>query len=232
MMNNTLKITGVLSDPTRFNIYEYITDSGKEVTVLDISKKFGIHPNVARLHLSKLVDIHLLYASTQKTGRGGRPSRVYRLSDTVVELSFPHRDFKLLSKIALESLIKLGPIGEEALYASGKSYGTEFINQKTRQNNDGLTDEERLSILKDTANELGMYTTFNLDQTNRSISFIIQNCPFKEVVSLDSNTICKMHYSFIKGMLKALFSDIKLIEQENMFQGCENCSYVAQLLTV
>src|SRR5699024_3540129 len=143
MMNNTLKITGVLSDPTRFNIYEYITDSGKEVTVLDISKKFGIHPNVARLHLSKLVDIHLLYASTQKTGRGGRPSRVYRLSDTVVELSFPHRDFKLLSKIALESLINLGSLGEEALYTTGKKYGIEFINKKNTNSNNELTDEEK-----------------------------------------------------------------------------------------
>src|SRR5699024_4117592 len=129
-----------------------------------------------------------------------------RLSDTVVELSFPHRDFKLLSKIAIESLINLGPIGEEALYTTGKKYGTEFINNKIRKSNYEFTDEEKLSVLKETTTELGMYTTFKLDQTNRSISFIIQNCPFKEVVSLDSNTICNMHYSFIKGMLEALFS--------------------------
>lgn len=65
-MEHTLKITNVLSDPTRFYIYQYITNCHRDVTVQEIADKFSIHPNVARLHLSKLEDVRMLYAETKK----------------------------------------------------------------------------------------------------------------------------------------------------------------------
>ncbi|TXK86230.1 helix-turn-helix transcriptional regulator, partial [Parageobacillus sp. SY1] len=53
-MEQTLKITNVLADPTRYHIYEYITKKHKKVSVQEIAEAFNIHPNVARLHLTKL----------------------------------------------------------------------------------------------------------------------------------------------------------------------------------
>lgn len=64
-MEQTLKITNVLSDPTRYYIYQYITKRHKDVTVQEIADNFSIHPNVARLHLSKLEDVNML-VSEQK----------------------------------------------------------------------------------------------------------------------------------------------------------------------
>ena len=58
-MEQTLKITNVLSDPTRYYIYTFITKNHKEVTVQEIAENFSIHPNVARLHLSKLEDVNI-----------------------------------------------------------------------------------------------------------------------------------------------------------------------------
>src|SRR5690625_27597 len=113
-MENTLKVTNVLSDPTRFNIYQHIIKRRKPVTVLNVAEEFDIHPNVARLHLSKLEEIKLITSHFQKTGRGGRPSRLYELSDNVIELNFPFRDYKLLATIAIESFADLGePRSEE-----------------------------------------------------------------------------------------------------------------------
>ena len=102
-MEQTLKITNVLSDPTRYYIYQYITKKHHEVTVQEIADTFNIHPNVARLHLSKLEDINMLTSETKKTGKGGRPSRLYRLSEEVIQLNFPFRDYQLLAKIAIET---------------------------------------------------------------------------------------------------------------------------------
>ena len=73
-MEQTLKITSVLSDPTRYKIYQYITERHNDVTVQEIADQFEIHPNVARLHLSKLEDVSMLSSETKKTGKGGRPS--------------------------------------------------------------------------------------------------------------------------------------------------------------
>ncbi len=109
-MEQALKITGVLSDPTRYYIYKYISQKHSYVTVQEIADEFDIHPNVARLHLSKLEDVHMLKSETKKTGKGGRPSRLYVLSEDVIQLQFPFRDYQLLARIAFNSLLSLGAV--------------------------------------------------------------------------------------------------------------------------
>ena len=100
------------------------------MTVQDIADKFEIHPNVARLHLSKLEDVKMIVSESKKTGKGGRPSRLYRLSDEVIQLHFPFRDYQLLAKISLQALSSLGKQGQEALTQAGKAFGQELIQQK------------------------------------------------------------------------------------------------------
>src|SRR5690625_1787037 len=130
-MENTLKVTTVMSDPTRFDIYQHLIENHQDVNVNEIAKHFDIHPNVARLHLSKLEDINLVTSQLVKTGKGGRPGRRYKLSDNVIELNFPARDYKILSSIALESLMELGEAGKQALYQTGRKYGMEAIENHT-----------------------------------------------------------------------------------------------------
>ncbi|WP_163969995.1 helix-turn-helix transcriptional regulator [Oceanobacillus halotolerans] len=234
-MEQTLKVTNVLSDPTRFNIYEYIVKHHDAVSVVDIANEFKIHPNVARLHLSKLEDINMVISFSQKTGKGGRPSRLYQLSDEVIELNFPHRDYKLLSSIAIESFVELGEAGRKALYKTGKKYGNQVIdNYQTLNTAQQPSIIQKLHILEDAGNMLGMYPNFEYNEVDNSVSFSIKNCPFKEIAIKNENQtmICNMHQSFLKGMFEALFTDVELIEEENMFQGCENCSYVAKLSAV
>ncbi|WP_088050630.1 helix-turn-helix transcriptional regulator [Virgibacillus dakarensis] len=229
-MEKTLKITNVLSDPTRFNIYQYIVKEHHEVNVTEIAEAFDIHPNVARLHLSKLEDVKLINSFSQKTGKGGRPSRKYLLSDGVVELNFPHRDYKLLSTILIEAFINLGEEGRQALHETGRKYGTKVMEHyPSARLTDTLTMEQKITILNDAGTMLGMYPDFKYDAKTNSISFRIHNCPFKELATKNHTMICNMHNAFLKGMFDTLFTDVDLIEIENMFQGCENCSYVAKL---
>ena len=229
-MKNTLKMTNVLSDPTRFNIYQHIIQHHQPVTVLEIAEKSDIHPNVARLHLSKLEEIKLIVSHFQKTGKGGRPSRLYQLSENVVDLSFPHRDYKLLATIAIESFVGLGELGKEALYNTGKKYGAEVVNQNQQQlNKENLSIEEKIEILEDAGTMLGMYPEFKYIEAENIIHFKVNNCPFKEVVNQNKDLICNLHQAFLKGMFEALFTEIELIETENMFNGCENCQYLAKI---
>src|SRR5690625_4705850 len=229
-MENTLKVTNVLSDPTRFNIYQHIIKRRKPVTVLDVAEEFDIHPNVARLHLSKLEDIHLITSHFEKTGRGGRPSRLYELSDQVIELNFPYRDYKLLSSIALESLAELGDVGKEALYKTGREYGAGVVKRfKANVSIDEVSVEQKIQILDDAATMLGMYPTITYHEDKKQISFTVKNCPFKELVESNQKIICTMHQSFLKGMFEARFEEIELVETDNMFKGCENCEYIAKI---
>lgn len=230
MLEKTLKITGVLSDPTRFNIYQYITKRHRDVTVQEIADHFEIHPNVARLHLSKLEDVNMLKSETKKTGKGGRPSRLYRLSDDVIQLNFPYRDYERLARIAIETLLSLGEAGKEALYKTGKRFGEEMINKELARYPAGteLTFEEKLELVQNAANTAGFYPEFDVSEDKSKIFFQIYNCPFKEIATEHTEAVCKTHFEFLKGIFETLFPSVELVEKENMFAtGCDTCLYHA-----
>lgn len=229
-MEQTLKITNVLSDPTRYYIYQHINNKHHEVTVQEIADTFNIHPNVARLHLSKLEDINMLTSETKKTGKGGRPSRLYRLSDEVIQLHFPYRDYQLLAKIAIETMMTLGEVGKEALFATGKAFGKELVEAQLTTNFTNTLEisfDDKVSILKKAAGLAGLYPEFHVNDEQSKIFFQIYNCPFKEVASNQKEAVCAMHNAFLKGMFSALFEDVELVETDNMLSGCDTCSYQA-----
>ncbi len=230
-MEQTLKITNVLSDPTRYSIYQHITKKHQDVTVQEIADLFNIHPNVARLHLTKLEDVNMLNSETKKTGKGGRPSRLYKLSNDVIQLHFPYRDYQLLAKIALQTMTKLGEAGKEALFETGKTFGAEMISSQLAKNivKDARTElefEEKLTILKQASTMAGFYPDFHVSDDLKVIEIGIHNCPFKEVAAQQPG-VCNMHLAFLEGMFGALFEDVRLTEKENMLNGCGSCTYHA-----
>ncbi|MBT2618109.1 MULTISPECIES: metalloregulator ArsR/SmtB family transcription factor [unclassified Bacillus (in: firmicutes)] len=233
-MEQTLKITNVLADPTRYYIYQHIVNNHGDVSVQEIADSFNIHPNVARLHLSKLEDIDMLTSISRKTGKGGRPSRLYRLSDKVIQLHFPYRNYQLLAKIAVQSMMTLGEQGKQALYETGKVFGEELINQQLALKStsiDRLAFAEKVNMLKNAATIAGLSPEIQASEEENKISFRIFNCPFKEVTEVEPGTICSMHNSFLKGMFEALFENVNIVEIENMMSNCAACSYQASVLT-
>ncbi|MCM3401390.1 metalloregulator ArsR/SmtB family transcription factor [Cytobacillus oceanisediminis] len=228
-MEQTLKITNVLSDPTRYYIYQYITKRHKDVTVQEIADNYSIHPNVARLHLSKLEDVNMLVSETKKTGKGGRPSRLYRLSDDVIQLHFPYRDYQLLAKITLETMLELGEEGRKALYSTGKKFGRELIQQELKRfaGTEKLTFDQKLNILKHAADMSGFHPEFDVNAEKTIVYFQIYNCPFKEVAARHREPVCNMHNEYLKGMFESLFHSTQLVEKQNMLTGCDACSYQA-----
>lgn len=232
-MEQTLKITNVLSDPTRYYIYQYITRRHQEVTVQEIADNFNIHPNVARLHLTKLEDVNMLVSETKKTGKGGRPSRLYRLSNDVIQLHFPYRDYQLLSKITMETMASLGEAGQKALYETGKRFGLELIEQelsKNMQSVDNLSFDQKLNIIRNASSLAGLSPDFQPNEDKTKVYFQIFNCPFKEVAVEHMENVCQMHAQFLKGMFEALFKEIELVEGDNLIAGCEACSYNANII--
>ena len=233
-MEQTLKITNVLADPTRYYIYQHIVNNHGDVSVQEIADSFNIHPNVARLHLSKLEDVDMLTSDARKTGKGGRPSRLYRLSDKVIQLHFPYRNYQLLSRIAVQTMMTLGEQGKQALYETGKVFGEELIYQQLALNSTSiarLAFAEKVNMLKNAATIAGLSPEIQASEEENKISFRIFNCPFKEVTEVEPGTICSMHNSFLKGMFEALFENVNIVELENMMSNCTACSYQASVLT-
>jgi len=228
-MEQALTVSMVLSDPTRYYIYQYLSEQNYEVSVLEIAKRFDIHPNVARLHLTKLEQAHMLQSQTKKTGKGGRPSRLYSLANEEIQLNFPYRDYKLLATMAMEVVQELGAQGEQILYKTGYKYGQEILETHLKPSPTTMTIEDKIEKLRHISNIIGIYPQIEYVKHKNTIFFSIHNCPFKDLAQKSPELVCNMHSQLIKGMLDSLFENIELQEGENMMEGCSSCSYKAFL---
>jgi predicted ArsR family transcriptional regulator len=233
---NTLKITSVLSDPTRFSIYQYVSRQRGKVTAQEIADQFNIHPNVARLHLTKLEDVKMIISETLKSGKGGRPSRLYTLSDEVIQLQFPFRDYQRLAKMAVESLSQLGEQGIEALKKMGYKYGRESAElyvQHFHLNIAQASIEEKIKIIDQIAINQGLNPEIEYNKELDEIEFSIYNCTFKELMSEHSGSLCAMHHELFKGIFSLFLGDHILKDNSKLTDPTSKaCSYAVMKLNV
>ncbi|MGM0751447.1 MAG: helix-turn-helix transcriptional regulator [Bacillota bacterium] len=226
-MDMTLKVTSALSDPTRYSIYLYISERKQKVSVQDIAEEFQIHPNVARLHLSKLEEIRVLQSEYVKTGKGGRPGKRYIPSEEIVQLSFPPRDFRLLSDLSVASLAKLGEEGFNVLVEVGYEYGKSLVKPYLQSHDLSLLElsqAEKLHILSEIAASIGFSLDEPISDTNQ-INFHYDHCPFNEIAQLEPLYICGLHNALLKGMFEALYSVEEFKQEENILNDCSTCRY-------
>ncbi|MFC7684722.1 helix-turn-helix transcriptional regulator [Ureibacillus sp. GCM10028918] len=226
-MIHPLKITSTLSDETRYQIYEFLLQQKKSFTVQAIADQFNIHPNVARLHLTKLSEINLLSANFVKSGKGGRPGREYKASEQGIELSFPKKDDRRLIKWSMLLLNELGPVALEKAkrisYDDGKSEMNLLLKGRKGL---ALTDfDEKIKLLTTASSMIGYIPQIVETNKGRKITFSIYNCPFKNQFSTDNEIICTLHESFLKGQVDALFTQNDFVQVESMNHNCENCQY-------
>jgi len=202
--------------------------SHRAVTVQEIAEQFDIHPNVARLHLTKLEDVNLLNSTSEKTGKGGRPSRLYSLSDEVISLQFPPRDYQLLANIAIETLLSLGEAGQKALYEMGRKFGHEAARQaieKERVGFTGMKTEEKIASIHRLVLAQGLNPEIELID-EQHLRFRVYNCTFKETAVKNPESICRMHHALLLGIFETYFGEnISLIEENSMLAGCKSCDY-------
>lgn len=227
-MIHPLKITSTLADETRYSIYEYILQEKKTVTVQNIADKFGIHPNVARLHLTKLSEINIITADFAKTGRGGRPGRVYKASDKGVSLTFPRRDEERLLKWTIQLIQEFGPSAlercQDISYQDGYQQMKNYVNAELQLNNN-LSFEQKLQLLTDNAALIGYIPQVQQTENGKKVTFSIFNCPFQGQLTTHSELVCSLHESYLKGQVDALFSSNDFIQIDSMVHNCDLCKY-------
>lgn len=227
-MLHPLKITSTLADETRYQIYEYMLKHKKYFTVQNIADEFSIHPNVARLHLTKLSEINVISADYVKTGKGGRPGRVYKTTEHGVSLTFPKRDEPLLLNWLLQLVATLGDeaIGQaqQISYSDGHTMMKTILLSKEAKNK-VHTFDDKLNLLSNSAAMIGYTPKVEQEGNNKKIQFVIYNCPFHNQLSTYSEIACLLHESYLRGQFDALFLSSELVQVDSMVHECEICNY-------
>lgn len=106
---------------------------------------------MARLHLTKLAEINLITADFLKSGKGGRPGRIYKVSEQGVDLSFPKREDKHLIKWAIELVYEFGQEGLEKAKKISYEDGYSEMRSRLVKMNSPINFEDRVEMLSEAA---------------------------------------------------------------------------------
>lgn len=201
-MDRDHELSAVLADDTRYGIYRAIAERpGTDVTVAEVAQRFHLHPNVARMHLSKLEQAGFLVTDLRKRPGGGRPARLYRLSDAVVTFGFPPRRYQLLARLALAALAADGSAARagEAARDAGLAEGRRVVGGKGRL---PRTAEEIAAAVRLVAEDQGLLP--DLAWRDGVLHVTVHNCAFRELSTADPELVCGMHRAFLEGVVEVV----------------------------
>jgi predicted ArsR family transcriptional regulator len=198
-----IEAIGVLSEPVRRALYQYVVNQGGDVTRDQASQALGISRALAVFHLDRLAEEGLLDVSFRRLGerRGpgsGRPSKLYRRSSRQVEVSLPPRSYELAARL-LAAAVEDAPSPQTlaVLADVAHSYG-QTLGAEAQQRAGGDT-AAQLQAAQDLLAAQGFEPAMMDDGTIR-----LRNCPFHALAECHRGLICGMNLSLMQGVIEGL----------------------------
>lgn len=224
MERDPQKVSSVLADPTRYNIYQYVLAAQGPLSAADVADQFGLHPNVARTHLSKLADIGLVVATAEKTGKGGRPGYVYTPSGSAVSLTVPARDFQLLADLLVQSLALMGEGGRDAIEQIGRTFGRRLGHEAVHVHS-SHQQEELIRTCAEALQRLGVLTHVT-KEPDGSMNLVLKTCGFREVATVHPEQVCLLCKAMVEGITQAVAEAKPVVVQATSVpRGDKECVY-------
>lgn len=225
-MDREHELSTVLADETRYQIYRAIAERPQaDVTVNEIAARFGLHPNVARMHLSKLASCGLLTTGSRRRPSGGRPARLYRRSDQAVTLTFPPRRYDLLARLTLEALAACGSseATREIFFAAGEEEARRGLSEWGR--GQPATAAELVDFVTFMAAAHGLAPEIRWRDDQIAADF--RNCPFAEASAGHPELVCPLHHAFLAGVLSLAtdgLGELVVDDDASMSRGDDHCA--------
>ena len=199
---------------TRRQILDSIKLSGP-MSVDQLGELLEVMPVTVRAHVNVLERDRLLSGSEHRTGRAGRPSILYSLTDEAQDL-FP-KDYDGLASNILDNVRKLHGdrsviqvierIGEEMAEANAHKIGARDLAGKVEQASRVM-------------NQNGSLATW--EKQGDKYVLTAHNCPYLHVAE-HSPGICGMETAFLR---KALSAEVTL--ESSVINGAHDCKFFIQ----
>jgi predicted ArsR family transcriptional regulator len=189
-----------LAEPTRRRLYEHVVRQPRPVGRDDVAEALGVPRATTAFHLDRLVadgllDVHF-ERRTGRTGPGaGRPAKLYRRSDTSVEVSLPERRYDLVGELLASALDEADRSGERpraALERRAREKGRKLGEAARSAGSDG-----RDAVLR-ALEEHG----FEPRVDGRDV--VLANCPFHALAREHTELVCGMNLQLLDGVLEGV----------------------------
>lgn len=217
-------LTAAFGDPTRRAVFLWLR-SHPEETASAVAEHFGLHPNVARHHLDKLVAggwLEVVQRPAREAAKG-RPSRRYSVAARELGLEVLSRRDELLVALLAELLTLADPEAAElAAERVGERFGKSLAAatgwERARRSFPQVVAAIAEAL---TANGFAART----ESTGRSVTFVTQHCPFGQA-ALDAPVLCAVDRGIVRGMLRELSGAEVPVTLRSRARGDDTCATV------
>ncbi len=184
------------------------------MTVDELSQRLLISRNAVNQHLTAL-DASGYIRNSSLTRTGGRPSKVYTLTETGREL-FP-RHYSMFANLLI-GWVK-GRLGDADLENCLSELGVQVAQQFKSRVDQHITLADATQEVADIMFDLG-YEARVGNNTSVSTEIIANNCVFHKLAT-DANQVCQLDLSLMSNLLNA-----QVEHKECMVKGGQCCRFV------
>lgn len=200
-LDDQLESAGMLSEPARRGLYEYVVSQPGAVSRDQAAEAVGIAVHSAKFHLDKLAGAGLLEVEYRRlsgrTGPGaGRPAKLYRPAVREVALSVPPRRYDLVGEVLAEAVDRSGRLGEpaaEMVVSVAREVGQDLVGA-----HDAESDADDLSSV------VGVLARQGYRPEVTSTEVRLANCPFDRLAADHTDLVCSMNLALVEGILDGL----------------------------
>src|SRR5262245_26814325 len=194
-----------LADPVRRGLYLYVLGRREEVSRDQAAESLELSRALAAFHLDKLVDAGRLSVSfrtlSRRSGPGaGRPNKLYRASESPIELTLPARRYDLAARLLIRAAASGGPGATEALEREAEALGREIGREARGRGRGGAASSRIQRQAMETLRALGF------EPRRAGHEVVLLNCPF-DALRAESTLTCSMNLALCRGLIAGLEAD-------------------------
>ena len=195
------RLADVFGDPTRRGIYRHLRACDAPQSASEVAEVFGLHRTVARAHLEKLSELGLVSTSTRRRPGGGRPAKIYAVTDARLEVMLPPRRYERLARLLLQLVHDtLDPdVAAATAVALGRAFGEQTAEEFAGE---GVQAPVSLSprAVMDWMDLAGYGATLASSGDGQTV-IEVHNCVYRELSQEYPEVVCAFDRSMLCGML-------------------------------
>jgi predicted ArsR family transcriptional regulator len=200
-----LDVHKALADDTRNRLYRYIGLAGRPVSVREMSRRLGLHPNTLRPHLRRLEEAGLVSHGVSKAATVGRPQTLYSVRESEDrEIG----DYRLLAEM-LCGLVQ-GRKAMEQAEALARQWGSYLLAQGQPKPGGRQPATRSLAMLQEAMARAGFDPRFRREDGGFEVT--LRACPFRDLADEHRDLVCTLHRGLVEGMLEGLKPPLALRE--------------------
>lgn len=214
-------VTDAFGDPTRRTIYLLVHENPAGLSAGEVAGAVGLHPNVARHHLDKLVGGSYLEVSLRQPSGAGRPAKVYRSSEPGLQLEFEVGHDDILVTLLGKALSRL-PESEAAALAEevGLEYGKQMATSMGSSPESQRSFRSALHVVADALSAHGFAA--HAERHGTELRIVSGHCPFGDV-AIEHPVICAVDRGMVRGLLDSLYGETAVALSSSVARGDDEC---------